>query len=242
MNDRDIKIINTVFRSEDGLTMTDIVESSALPQTTVYRTLQKLTNLRVLAKNGDLYVLGPVIVRWMNAEYKHQRYVDLIHPYLIGLSQEIEETVHLVQRIGYSAFYIDKVEGSGSFALKSRIGNELRLYQTGAGRAILMLFGPDELDAYFDQEELAASTEHTVTDTALLKKEIEQFKNQGYSLEVEQDEKNIQCIGVAFRLGGIDLAISVTATLLETTEKLKSFSEPLIRTVEKIRKEFEIHG
>ncbi|WGK69149.1 IclR family transcriptional regulator [Candidatus Haliotispira prima] len=236
-----IRLIDFVM-SHPGQNLTELVQLSQIPQTTVHRTLTNLCRRKLLLKQGDCYYLGAVLLRWINSSSpnRNERYVDLIHPYLVELAQETGEAVHLVQRDNFEAFYIDKVDGSGPISLKSEIGNKLQLYCTGAGRALLTLFSPGELRQYWNNVERVANTPTTQVDKHILEQEIVTFRNQGFAVEVEQDQATIQCIGAPIDLGRVQLAISITTTILRELQAFLRYAELLKNTAEKLSAELRL--
>ncbi len=240
MNSKNIQILDYIVQFPDGLALTQIMEHTGLSKTTVYRTLQNMVHAKLIHRLGRQYFLGPVMLRWMNTEQSKQKIVHLIHPYLVEISREIVQTVHLVQRQGNKAMYIDKINGSHTILLASQIGAELELYSTGAGRAILASLTDSELDAYFTNTVIVKRSPYTQIDLPKLKEEIYLFRKQGYALEVEQNEKDIQCVGVHMYLGGVELAISITTTVLVELEKLKAMGEYLRNKKKKMIQDLDV--
>ncbi|MEM9423903.1 MAG: IclR family transcriptional regulator [Spirochaetota bacterium] len=241
MKANEIRLIDCII-VRPGLNLRELVRQSEIPQTTVHRTLRSLCREKLLLRREDRYYLGPVLLRWINMVGGADRYVAVIRPYLRELAQVTGETVHLVQRDGLEAVYIDKVEGRGPISLKSKIGSKLQLYCTGAGRALLTLFTAAELQEYWHCVERVATTPHSQTDAEVLEQQIAVFRRQGYAVEVEQDQASIQCLGAAIDLGRVQLALSITTTILCDSQEFLQFAGFLREIVERIRAEFQLAG
>ncbi len=239
MSERDIQIIDCILSHEKEMSLKEVVEKTGLPQTAVHRRLASLVGEKMLHREKDKYSLGSVLLRWLNTKVGVNRYVDLIHPHLVEIAQSTGETIHLVQREGNIAFYLDKVEGLGSILLKSKINDRLKLYSTGAGRALMMLFDERDLTNYFAKEELVGWTEKTETDESNLRQALVEFKKRGYAYEIEQNEDHIQCIGVSFRFHHLDLAVSLTTTLLKNENDFHGLGKVLVKAVKKIESEIK---
>ena len=231
MNKNAIQLIDCIL-VQPGLNLTQMVQQSRIPQTTVHRTLNNLCREKLLIKQKECYFPGPILLRWINSNTlgRSGRYVQIIHPFLVDLAQTTGETVHLVQRDGYYAYYIDKVDGSGPISLKSRIGHKLQLYSTAAGRALLTIFKPEELTDYWKKIDTIAMTPKTQIDKKILQQELKIFQQQGYAYELEQDQLSIHCMGCAINLDYVQLAISITSTILLESEKFLKFSDNLQKT------------
>ena len=88
----------------------------------------------------------------------------LIHPSLKKLSEQTGETVHLVQREGTEAVYIDKVESSASsIRMVSRVGSRIPLYCSGVGKALLAELSDEEIRAIWEASRIRRLTPYTIT-------------------------------------------------------------------------------
>ena len=210
-------------------------EIAGLPKATVHRILQKLCRHGLLIRQKEYYYVGPTLLRWMNATHLHSGYIDIIHPRLLSLSEKTGHTIHLIQREGNYAYYIDKIDSKGAISANSRIGDKLNLYSTAGGRAILALFTDKEVDNYFKEIPIKSLTSHTLTDIGTLRREIDSCRKLGFALEIEQNETNIQCIGAPFRYHNIDLAISITLTTLNSKEELIALKDDLLQEIKAVK-------
>jgi DNA-binding IclR family transcriptional regulator len=83
------------------------------------------------------------------------------------------------------------------------------LHSHAAGKVLLAHLPDERVDELLDVDELAAVTEHTVTDPAVLRDELETITDQGYAIDREE-----QVIGIGF----------VSCPVIEDTELLGSVS------------------
>ncbi|WGK68041.1 IclR family transcriptional regulator [Candidatus Haliotispira prima] len=239
MNPREILLLDQVLEMEEAPTFTDLRNSSGLSKSTVHRCLNSLEESRLLYRREGRFYPGARLLRWLHLPAaKGNVWTNLLHPYLQQCSRQFGEVVHLVQRQGWKATYIDKVEGLGPIVLRSRIGAELDLYRTAAGLAILARLSNAELERYLE----SAEGHYTKAELAALRSfpleaELEATRTRGYSLEIEQNEKNIQCCGVS--LGDVhpDLALSVSTTTLLSPDSLHEIGQGLCRVAENISRE-----
>ena len=233
--DRETQLVDIVVRSDSPMSLGELTEASAFPKTTVYRILQKLCRNGLLMRNNKYYIPGTTLIRWMSVLHKHGEYFDIIHRHLLALAHQTGHTIHLVQREGNHAYYIDKIDSKGAISLKSKIGDRLELYSTAAGRAILALFSEEEFQNYLSETSIKKLTPRTLTDTDAIREAINKAGRCGYAMEIEQNEVNVQCIGAAFEYNKRQLAISITLTTLNTREELVSFHRALLDEMRKIK-------
>ena len=144
------------------------------------------------------YRIGPTVLLWSGGYRYSTAAVEIAAPWLRRLRDATNETVHLCVYNNGAAQYADRLDSTQNVTLRwSRLGSELPLYCTSAGRAILSMLPQEELEAYLDSAELSPRTAKTVTSKEELKKMLARFRVQGYAEEIEENEDNIRCLGGA---------------------------------------------
>ena len=110
--------------------------------------------------------------------------------------QTVEETCFLGVLSGDEIVYIAKENCERTITTNASIGSRKPVYCTGLGKAFLAFLPEKESSQIIDRIELKAFTEHTVTDKLELKKEIAQFRNQGYAVDNQEIEQGLWCMAV----------------------------------------------
>lgn len=166
----------------------------------------------------------------------------LIHPALKKLSEQTGETVHLVQREGIEAVYIDKVESTASsIRMVSRVGSRIPLYCSGVGKALLAELPDPQIRAVWDSSEIRRLTPHTITSFDALMERIGEVRERGYALDDEENEEGVRCIAVSLRDYHKEpvYALSISAPvgrmtderILELRDRVLVFREELSKTL-----------
>lgn len=166
----------------------------------------------------------------------------LIHPALKKLSEQTGETVHLVQREGIEAVYIDKVESTASsIRMVSRVGSRIPLYCSGVGKALLAELPDPQIRAVWDSSEIRRLTPHTITSFDALMERIGEVRERGYALDDEENEEGVRCIAVSLRDYHKEpvYALSISAPvgrmtderILELRDRVLAFREELSKTL-----------
>ena len=241
MTDKEIALLDLVIREDNGVTLAEAINYTGFSKTTVYRNLENLAKMSLMYKNGGRYFPGAVMLRWMNAKRSNQSITRIFEPYLEDLLAEFNHTVHLVQlQDNNKGVYIQKLQHEGAVQIKSSIGDELILYSSGAGRAILAEFSDSEVEEYFNSiGSIIALTAKTVTSKTEMLKLIQGYRGKGYAVEIEQNEDGIQCVGVAFKYGDMMLAISMVTTTLEPMDVLDKIGASLVETKKRIENDLK---
>lgn len=209
-----VSILDYMAKHDIPSGVSDLARALDMPKSTVHRILSTLNEANIVLKTGSgHYKMGPAVLLWSGGYQFSSGIVDLTRPWLEALRDETKETVHLSVYENGSAHYVGRLDSPQTVTLRwSRLGTELPLYCTAAGRAILSFLPQEELDAYLGKAKLAPRTEHTVVDEKELRKMLARFRGQGYAEENQENEENIRCVGVALlgRHGYPVAAISIT--------------------------------
>ena len=116
--------------------------------------------------------------------------------------------------------------------MRSILGERAQMYCTGIGKAMLANMNDRSIDEYLTVHELKAFTEHTVTDKLELKKEIAQFRNQGYAVDNQEIEQGLWCMAVPIydNTGHMKAAISVSGLKQRMVEKKELLKTEMLKT------------
>ncbi len=200
--DRAISILDHMARNEDKGGITDIAEATGLPKATVHRILQGLHNKRVVVQGDDgTYSIGPAVLAWADAFRTRVVLPKLAQPTLRRLWEGTKETVHLVAYDGEVAYYVDKLESPHPVGMRSRIGAEICLHTTAAGRSILASLSDGEIRRYGDHLEGRREGAPSVYDPEKISQMVESARLRGFASENEENEEGIRCVGAAILQG-----------------------------------------
>lgn len=234
-----ISLLGRMSRGDGPFGVSELSRELSMPKTTVHRILSTLCSDNVVIKTeSGLYKIGPTVLLWSGGYKFSTGLIEITRPYLEKLRDESQETVHLSVFERGVAQYADRVDSPQTVVLRwSRLGMQLPLYCTSAGRAILSALPEAELASYLAVTKLEPRTANTVTDPEKLKKMLRRFNIQGYAEEIEENEDSIRCVGAAIRNGrGYPVAaISLTAPSFRFTgEDAARFGAKLAETAAEI--------
>ncbi|MEW6622321.1 MAG: IclR family transcriptional regulator [Bacillota bacterium] len=230
--DRAISILDQLEKSSVPLGVTEISKRLDLHKSTVFGLLSTLENRGFVSQcqESGKYKLG---LRLFELGRRVQENMDLraqVNPYLKSLVERFQETAHLVVKNNNDVVYIDKVDGPQAIRMYSQIGRSTPIHCTGVGKALLAFLPESEQEKILESIELHPFTHKTITDKDVLKKELSEIKKRGYSIDDEEIEIGLRCIGVPILdHNGIAVAsISIAGpTTRMTNEKVNMIIEPL---------------
>ncbi|MFF5205735.1 IclR family transcriptional regulator [Streptosporangium sp. NPDC000396] len=216
--DRALRIIQLLSESGQGATLEELVARSGLPRSSLHRLLSALKHRGFAAQpepNGR-YFLGTEMLAAAFRYYDRLDLRALVHPVLLRLRAEFNETVHMAVLDGVEIVYLDKVEALHAITMSSVIGGRNPAHATGVGKALLSWTYPtDEAVQLWASMHgpLSARTRHTITSPGRLAEEMRLIREQGYALDLEESEDGVRCAAVPIFLGRSTpvAGISVTA-------------------------------
>ncbi|ABO66720.1 MULTISPECIES: IclR family transcriptional regulator [Geobacillus] len=185
-----------LFLDCERLTLPEMVARLRMPKTSVYRMAQSLVALGFLQKQGDQYELGLSLLTFgaLVAERLDIRRVAL--PVMERLKEETKEAVNLVIRDGDEALYIEKVETSEPVRVYTKVGRRAPLYAGACPRVLLAFMDEVDRERYLEQVELVKIAKCTVTDKQVLRRLVEEGRNQGYTVSCSELENYSAAVAV----------------------------------------------
>jgi len=216
--DRALRILKLIGEGGPGLTLDELAARLDIPKSSVHRILGALKYRRFAAQAepSGPYFLGTEMLATAFRFYEAHDLRALVHPLLLTLREEFNETVHMAVLDGREIVYLDKVEASHSIRMTSVVGGRNPAHSTGVGKALLAWTYPTDaaLRAWASQQgSLEERTRHTITSLDRLVEEMRRIRDRGYALDMEENEIGVRCVAVPVFLGrpAPVAALSVTA-------------------------------
>lgn len=207
-----IMILNTLAEAGDQ-SITELHTQLQIPKSTTFVILNTLEKNHLIDKTPDgKFRLGFGLFRLGMNYYKQMDVRNIARPYLESLVSNTPFTCHLAILENNQPVYIDKVEGDGFVRFATMIGQRLPLHSSGVGKALAMGMSNEEIEkSVADRLEPLTDKSHRTLKEVL--DDIETARENGYSIEDEQMEEGIRCIGspIYNTTGKAIASISITA-------------------------------
>jgi DNA-binding IclR family transcriptional regulator len=236
--EKSIMILNAL--SEGDLTISEIHLKLKLPKTTTFVILNTLEQFDIIRKTSEnKYRLGTGVLRWSIRYFESLDLVQIARPHLERLVYETPYTSHLAVLMDNKPVYCDKVEGNGFVRFASSIGQSQPLHQSSVGKA---------LAAGMSEKEIRSVLQNALDDPTAAKstRMIEKFlddvrfvQKHGFSIEDEEFEEGVRCIGAPIRdyTNKIIASMSITALSINLPaveflligEKIKNIADLISR-------------
>lgn len=204
--DKALRILEYLSENPRGMTLEEVAERAGSPRSSMHRLLSALKHrgFAVQPEANGRYFLGPNLIA---AAFRFHDALDirlLVHPELLRVHREFNETVHLGVLTGAQIIYVDKVEAVRPVKLTSTIGGRNPAHSTGLGKALLAWTYPDDerlLEWVATHGPLAARTPNTITNPRALCEELATIRARGYATDLGENEIEVNCVAVPLFIG-----------------------------------------
>lgn len=183
---RVLAILGSFDAEHRSLTLTEIAQRAGLTLPTAHRLVGELAAWGALRRTSrGSYVIGRRLWDLGLLAPVQTGLRDVASPFLQDLYGATLATVHLAVRDGAAALYLDRVSGSMSVPVVSKVGGRLPLHSTGVGK-VLLAYAP----AAVRQEILAAPlqrfTPFTIVQPNRLASQLHRVQQDGYATTTEE--------------------------------------------------------
>ncbi|MCP4152110.1 MAG: IclR family transcriptional regulator [bacterium] len=235
------EILSFVVEHPQRMSLNEMSRRLKMNKTTLFRFLSTLEATGTLSKKDEVYTPGLRLFELGSKVPLKQLLIDKIHPLIARLTAGINETVNLGMLSGNQVLYLDKSESNRSLQIQTSVGNYTALHATGLGKSILSIQPIRGMNALLKQLEFEKKTDNTITEPAVLRKQIEAVWENGYSTDYEELEEGLFCVAVPLLIEKFNFygAISCSGPNVRfTPEYMTKMAAKLKETVVEIKKQF----
>ncbi|WP_141432173.1 IclR family transcriptional regulator [Bacillus sp. 03113] len=177
-----------LFLNHSKLSLSEIIQISGLPKTSVHRMLSSLEDMQLLDKDEDgKYSLGLLFLQFgqLVAERLDIRKIAL--PVMKELRDEVGEAVNLIVKYGNEGMYIEKQDTTQPVRLYTAIGRKSPLH-AGDSRIILAFLPEEQQEAYINSIQLIQYGLGSIMDKDKLRYILIENRKKGYSISKSELE------------------------------------------------------
>ncbi len=215
-------------------TLSEVSELLGVHKSTALRLLQTLEaeNFSRRDSNGR-YLIGFGIIPLAESAIEQIDIRAIAHPRLTRLAAQLGHTVHLAQLIDDNLIYVDKVGGTGTVAMGSRVGLPAELHTTAVAKIIVCYLPEPDRTRLIEGTEFRRYSPTTITNATDYLAELQRTRERGWAEDDGEKEDYINCIALPIHdpSGRVTIGLSVTA--LRAAAPLEGLREllPQIRSV-----------
>lgn len=197
---------------------TDIVDTAALPKSTVHRILATLVDEGFVAGDADSgYRAGGRLRRLAGQVLSDVDTTTLARPIAERLVAAVDCTVHVGVLSGDEMVYLIRSDSSKPYRMRSRVGLGIPLHTSGMGKAVMAQWDVEDVERYAERTGLPARTDATISDVPSLLSALAEVRERGYALDLGENEVGTVCVAapVFDHTGRATHGLSISSIALE---------------------------
>lgn len=219
---RALAILNRLAECDDGLTLTELARSVALPPSSAHRILTTLQRQRFVR-------FEPATMSWLvgvqafvvgNAFARSRDMVPLAVPHMRRLMTKTGETVNFFMLDGEEVMCMAQIQSQQMVRAISRPGGGVEMHRSAAGKAILAHMEEEDVVGIVERNGLPRYTEHTIVTPEALRLELANIRQRGFAVDNEEFSLGLRCIAAPIfdEAGAVHAAISLAGPASRITD------------------------
>lgn len=212
--DRMSSILNMILDAPDGMRASELLRTSQIPKTTLYRLLSSMTAngfLTYLPETG-VYSLGTkFMTSYVSVDERAGRLREAAMPHLRQLADSVQQTVKLTVISGLLSYTIASVESSSPLRISIDAGAVFPLHAGAAGKILMCCLDDDLIHRYYQIYGIRY-TDKTIMGFEEIKRELELVRERGYATDSGEYLPEIRAVAVSVVNGGGQTIASISVT------------------------------
>jgi DNA-binding IclR family transcriptional regulator len=212
--DRALEVLSCFSLTNTELTLAEICELSGLPKPTVFRLLASLEAAKFVELTSDKqrYTVG---IRLFELGQIYQSNLSIEHV-VTPFMQEITRKHDIVCNLGIldegQVVYIASTDPGGPFRHVPIIGYRHYVHCSALGKSLLIEHENGQIEEILDERGMPPLSPHTLTEPDAFLDDLEQARQQGYTVDDQEGAVGIFCLAVPIRnrKGQVVAALSVS--------------------------------
>ena len=215
--ERALSLMESLAHSKNGLSLSQLVETSNLPKSSIHCLLLTLERGGYLHRSTQTgrYMFGLKLFGLANTALSGLPMREQAAPFLMQLMEKTGLTVHMGVMEKYEAVLIAKYDPPGSKGLATWRGKRMEVHCTGIGKALGAHMSDENLKALYQLRKFPRHNENTISTLRRLQEEFAKIRQRSYAVDDEEDEIGWRCLGApVFNDAGVPVAaVSVAGTI-----------------------------
>ena len=239
---RALRILQSLAARSEGMSLTELSETTGLPPSTTHRLLTTLEAERFVRPdptNGQ-WRIGVTAYYVGSAFARSRDTLALIRPYLRRLMEITGETSNLFVESDGEAICIGQIESRHAMRAITGVGGRVMLHSSGAGKVLLAHMDVEARQAILNGP-LAKPTEKTLCDAADLDAELSRISSTGHAIDDEENAIGLRCVAAPIynEFREVVAAISVSGPTARIPDnRLKSLCEVVAQAAIEATRDF----
>ena len=193
-----LSLLEAIASLQHPATLAELAVSMDVPKPTMHRWLGSLETAGLLQRTPDRrrYELARRASQLAFSILSNKPGGAVRHDILRRVVHEVREACNLTVLEGTSVTYLDRVESTWPLRITFQQGSKVPAYCSASGKLFLALMPPAKRDPILNDMSFDRLTENTVTEKAVLLKELADIRRARYALDREEFLSGLVCLAV----------------------------------------------
>ncbi|MFA9444879.1 IclR family transcriptional regulator [Egicoccus sp. AB-alg6-2] len=209
--ERALDVLEVLAASGREMGISELGQATQLPYATIHRLTATLVRRGYVRQDprSRKYVLGARLVELGTAAGRMLG--GSARPYLERLVELTGETANLALLEDGYVVYVAQASSRRMVRMFTEVGNRVLPHSTAVGKVLLAHQPRAVAERILQRNGLPPATANTVTDAAVLLRELERVRERDYALDLEEQEEGVNCVAVPLLpANGLVAAMSVS--------------------------------
>lgn len=196
---RGLEVLGAFQHARPSLTVGEVASLANISRAAARRCLHTLGVLGYARANDGSYTLTPKALSLGYAYLSASPVARVAQPLLEEVSTQLHESCSMTVLDGDEIVYVARAATQRIISVGLSVGSRLPVYCTSMGRVLLAYSAEADIDAYLQRVPLVRQTPQTITEVALLRRELQQIRGAGYAVVDQELELGLRSIAVPVR-------------------------------------------
>jgi IclR family KDG regulon transcriptional repressor len=181
-----------------SLSIQEIIQKLEFNQSTGYRLVSTLEQNQFIAKNkSNQYEISEALIQKILQKRQHPNMEVTWKSvsFMEQLSKETGETTYIGMLQGTEMMIIQAVPGRFATRTHLETGDRLPLHADAIGKCLLAFQEEEETLRIASSLTFEKRTDYTITSLDMFLEELRQIRDNGYSIDNEEGELGVRCVG-----------------------------------------------
>ena len=194
------RILDALAASPREMTAKEVAQTIGSNLPTTHRFLVSLEEVGAVARTQlGRFQLGLTLSKLGNRVEDNKLLIDAVQPQLDALAAEFREVVHCAVRTGTGAITIAQAAPERSLLAGYPVGHIQPLHCSAAGKMLLASLEGGLMERFLGALKLTSYTKATITDRAVLARELAEIRRVGYAVDDQEYEEGLRSVAVPIR-------------------------------------------
>ena len=222
---RGIELLRAFGPGKDRMTIAEAARACGLTRAGARRILLTFEHLGYVRCDGRDYFLTARVLE-LGQGFLGQPVWQVTRPALVSLAKKLNETVSAGVLDGDDVVYTIRARSSRMLHLELREGARLPAYASSVGRVLLAALPPVQITRYLRRATFTKFTKFTEVDPVVLRKRLEEVREQGWCYVREEMEEGVSGVAVPLidaagrTVGAITVGTSPDRTSIRTVKTI----------------------